>query len=239
MRNYRVSIAVLVIAISAVIAQTGHSTDFQTWSDITTIKQLGKNWRYDGEQGIRGILSQSDFTLLYFRPSVGYQFKPWCAIHGGIRFASTFFDNADDTFEIGPWQGIRFTWPMIGKYAIGHYIRLEERFVWKTTGDREQEFSLRSRYRLGFKSPNYEVLLRNGIFLTGSIELFWNLDASLTDNFVDRLRYEIGIGSNVTDALRIQLHYLRQDSQAIDERFFKPFVSKVNILRLRFYYTFD
>jgi hypothetical protein len=93
----------LIILISVIgLVRPGDCSDFQTWSDIATIYRFAENWRYDGDQGIRGVLSGSDFTLLYFRPSVRYRIKPWFTVHGGIRFFKNFVDDDEDTFEIGP-----------------------------------------------------------------------------------------------------------------------------------------
>ena len=109
-------------------------------------------------------------------------------MHGGIRFFQTFNEDEDNTFEIGPWQGLRFAWPKIGDYLFTHYLRLEERMIW-TEGDGDIDFTLRSRYQLGIRSPDYDILLRNGIFLMGSIEAFCNIETPL---FVNQLRFDIG-----------------------------------------------
>ena len=234
-------IAAFIITISIVgLGRTGSCGDFQTWSDIATIYRFAEDWRYDGDQGVRGVLSDSDFTLLYFRPSVRYRAKPWFTVHGGIRFFKTFFDGDDDTFEIGPWQGLRFTWPKIGNYAISHYFRLEERMIWQTQGDSDFDFNLRGRYQLGVRSPNFDVLFKNGVYLLGSMELFWNLEDNFTDNFANRIRYDMGVGTKVSDAWRVQLHYVLQDGRAIEDDFFRdPFDSDEHILRLRLFYTFE
>ena len=238
MRKLRISIFCLAIFALTAPVPVASGQDFQTWSDIATITKLSDNWRYDGDQGIRGVLSDSDFTLLYFRPSVRYRVNEWFTVHGGIRFFKTFFDEYSDTFEIGPWQGLRFTWPMIGTYAVSHYFRLEERMIWLTQGDSDFDFSLRARYQLGFRSPNYDVLFDNGLFWTGSIELFWNMDESFSNNFVDRIRYDVGVGTKVSDAWRVQLHLIFQDARSIEDLFLAPFDSEELILRLRLFYTF-
>ena len=106
MQKFWTNIVAVIFLFIPGLVQLGHGGDFQTWSDIATIYKLSDRWRYDGDQGIRGVLSDSDFTLLYFRPSVRYRGKPWFTIHGGIRFFQTFVDDEEDTFEIGPWQGI-------------------------------------------------------------------------------------------------------------------------------------
>ena len=237
--KFWVTITIIMVSFSALVKSSG-SADFQTWSDIATIYKFSDNWRYDGDQGVRGLLSQNDFTLLYFRPSVRYRAKSWFTVHGGIRFFKTFSDDEDNTFEVGPWQGLRFIWPVIGNYAISHYFRLEERMIWQTEGDSDFDFNLRGRYQLGVRSPNYDILFKNGIYLTGSVELFWNLEDSFTDKFVNRIRYDLGVGTQVSDAWRVQLHYVLQDGRAIeDDKFRDLFSSEEHILRLRLFYIFN
>ena len=180
------SLIFLIICIAPSTAKSGDAKNFNTWSDITTIYQINEDWEYIGDQGIRGVASDSDFTVLYFRPSVRYQLKPWATLNGGVRLFSAFNDDIDDLYEIGPWQGIRFIWPEIGGYEISHYLRLEERMFWYTGSGRGSEFELRSRYQLGIASPTYNVLFKNGIYLTGSIELMWDVAEKFDDNFIDQ-----------------------------------------------------
>jgi hypothetical protein len=239
MRKFWISFILIILISIPFLVKNGESADFQTWSDIATIYKFSKHWRYDGDQGVRGVLSDSDFTQLYFRPSVRYRFKPWFTLHGGVRFFKTFFDDGDDTFEIGPWQGLRFVWPMIGSYAISHYLRLEERMVWQTEGERDSDFRVRGRYQLGARSPNYDILVKNGIYLTGSVELFWNFENQIADNVVDRIRYDVGAGTKVSDAWRVELHYVLQDGREIEDLFQDLFSSEEHILRFRLFYTFN
>jgi len=224
---------IAILFLPALLLQTAHGADFQTWSDITTIYRFAKGWRYDGDQGVRGILSDSDFKLLYFRPSVRYRVKPWFTVHGGIRFFKTFFDDEDDTFEIGPWQGLRFVWPEIGNYAISHYFRFEERMTWQTEGESDFDFTLRSRYQLGFRSPNYDILFKNGIYLSGSIEAFSDIETPI---FINRIRYDVGPGIKASAAWRVELRYLlQQEKQSASA----AFTANEHILRLRLFYTFE
>ena len=233
MRKLWISITVLIIISNPAMANFGHGADFQTWSDITTIYRFADRWRYDGDQGIRwGKLSDSDFTLLYIRPSVRYRVKPWFTVHGGIRFFQTFVDDEEDTFEIGPWQGLRFEWPKIGGYPITHYLRLEERMIWQTEGDNNSDFTVRSRYQLGSRSPNFDILFKNGIYLSGSIEPFADLERPL---FINRIRYDIGLGTTFSDTWRVQLRYLLQQGR---DSASDTFSTDEHILRLRFFYTF-
>ncbi len=87
MQKIWIKITLIIIIISIFSMEDfGESAEFQTWSDIATIYKFSDNWRYDGDQGIRGVLSQNDFTLLYFRPSVRYRARSWFTLHGGSDF---------------------------------------------------------------------------------------------------------------------------------------------------------
>jgi len=71
---------------------------------------------------------------------------------------------------------------------------LEERIFW-TQGDGDFDFTVRTRFELGVRSPDYDILFRNGILLLGSIELFCNIETPL---FVNRLRFDIGVGTKIS-----------------------------------------
>jgi hypothetical protein len=236
--KFRLGIILLLIFMSPTVAQSGTGTDYEAWSDITTIYNISERWRYIGDQGIRRETSGSDFTLLYFRPSVRYWIKPGVTLLGGIRFFKTFSDKDREGSEIGPWQGFRFTWPILGnsEYAVSHYLRLEERMIWLSNTESEFDFFPRARYQLGISSPVYDMPFKNGVFLTGSVEFFWDLNDKFTDNFLNQIRYDVGAGTHVSDTWQVELHYLlhwrKIDSDA-------PFADEEHILRLRFFYTFN
>ena len=231
MNRFWISVILIIFISIPTLASSTNGADFQTWSDIATIYRFAEGWRYDGDQGVRGVLSDSDFTLLYFRPSVRYRVKPWFTVHGGIRFFKTFNDDDEDTFEIGPWQGLRFIGPNPGGYAISHYFRLEQRMTWGTQGDNDFDFTLRARYQLGVRSPNYNIIFKNGIYLLGSIEPFVDVE---TPMFVNRIRWDVGLGTRISDSLRVQLHYhLQQGRRSASS----AFAADEHVLRLRLFYT--
>ncbi len=237
--KFRLGILLLLIFTTPTVAQSDTDTDFEMWGDITTRYHISERWQYIGDQGIRGGgISDSDFSLYYFRPSVHYQVTPRISVKGGIRIFKTFSDNDGNAFEIGPWQGFRFVWPIIGdnEYEISHYLRLEERMIWLSYDKSQNDLFLRGRYQLGLSSPNYDILFKNGIFLTTTIEFFWDLNEKIGNNLLNQIRYDIGAGTHVSDAWRMELHYLLH-TRRIDSDV--PFEDAENILRLRFIYTFN
>jgi hypothetical protein len=48
--------------------------------------------------------------------------------------------------------------------------------------------------------------------------------------FVNRIRYDFGVGTKVSDAWRIQLHYVLQDGKEIEQVFQDLFDSEEHIL---------
>ncbi|MEX1350379.1 MAG: hypothetical protein AB1Z31_21905, partial [Desulfobacterales bacterium] len=46
-----------------------------------------------------------------------------------------------------------------------------------------------------------------------------NLNYSGRDNFVNRIRYDLGAGTKVSDAWRVELHYVLQDGREIEDLF--------------------
>jgi hypothetical protein len=234
-RRLWISIAVLVVFMSPRAGRTDDSA-FESWIDITTIYQFADRWHYDGDQGIRGVISGDGFTLLYLRPSVRYRVYDWFMVHGGVRFFRTDFEDDLDTFEVGPWQGLRFIWPRFKGYAVSHYLRLEERMIWSANGESGFDFTLRSRYQLGFRTPNFDVLFPNGIYLTGSLEVFWDLEDGFGENLLNRIRWDLGAGTNISKNWRVELHGISQDGGEID---LDPFSSDEKILRVRLFYRFN
>ena len=111
---------------------------------------------------------------------------------------------------------------------------------WLTSGESNFDFfTLRSRYQLGVTTPTYNVLFENGIYLNGTIELFWTLETSFLDNLVNRIRYDLGVGTKISDAWWVELHYVLQDGRMLDQIFQNPFGSEEHILRLRLFYHFN
>ena len=74
------------------------------------------------------------------------------------------------------------------------------------------------------------------MFLTGTVEFFWDLNNKFRDNFLNQIRYDLGAGTYVSDVWRIELHYLLHQ-QRLDSDV--PFTDEEHVLRLRFFYTFD
>jgi hypothetical protein len=206
------------------------------WGDITTIYDISDRWQYNGDYGYRTAFSDNKFHLLYLRPSVSYMTKPGVTLHGGVGLLKSVIDNDADIFELRPWAGLRLVWPQIKGFRFSHYLRFEERLLWVKDEVRVSTSTLRARYQLGLVSPTYNVLMKNGIFFMGAMELFWNVQNSFNENFSDRIRSHVGVGSRITDDWRVELQYVVQDGRSLAQ---DSFTLDERILRLRLFYNFN
>jgi hypothetical protein len=211
-------------------------TSDEFWGDITTIYNFENRWQYNGDQGYRTAFSDNKFHLFYFRPSFSYLVKPGVTLHGGVGLFKSVVQNDADIFELRPWQGLRFLWPDIGGFTFSHFLRLEQRLLWLKKPVDDFNTTVRARYQLGVISPTYNILFDNGIFFMGAVELFWNMKNSFKDNFSNRIRSHVGVGSQVSDNWRVEVQYVVQDGRAIEQ---DSFTTDERILRLRLFYNLN
>jgi len=231
-----ISLIYVIALLSNVYAQDDQS-DFQSWFDFRTFYTIDEKWTYDGDYGLRGFISDEDWRRVYIHPAFVYNATINIDIRGGMRFIYTREIDATNTFEIRPWQGVRFRWPRTNFVIFNQYMRLEERFTWGTE-DGSFGFVLRARYRLMAKTPNLKLVAINQTFyFLTSLEIFGNIGEAIEETFVDRTRFTLGIGYFITQAWRAEVHYILQGSNLgvangsnVDVRILR--------LRLRYYINY-
>ncbi|MCZ6617120.1 MAG: DUF2490 domain-containing protein [Gammaproteobacteria bacterium] len=210
--------------------------EFHTWSDLATIYNFSDRFRYDGDYGIRGLLTGDDWTLVYLRPSVRYQTRSWLRLHGGIALFYTFFEPIEDLPELRPWVGVRFVGPEPGGWVISNYFRLEYRAFYLKDRD-EWDPVWRGRWQLQVTTPDFGIRAATGFYALASIENFKDFGASIGGSLVDRIRTNIGMGKRVTPALRIELSYLYHSLRLSESS--RDFELDDHVLRLRVFYSFN
>ena len=211
--------------------------DEQTWFDFRTYYTIDEKWTYDGDYGLRGFISNEDWRRAYIHPAFVYDASLNIDLRGGMRFIFTREKDATNTFEIRPWQGVRFLWPRTNFIIFSQYIRLEERLTWGAE-DASFDFVARARYRIMAKTPNLRlVTIDQTFYFLVSLEIFGNIGEAIEETFVDRTRLTFGMGYFITQSWRAELHYILQGSNFAA-------VNGVNIdvrilrLRIRYYINF-
>ncbi|MCK5592288.1 MAG: DUF2490 domain-containing protein, partial [Candidatus Pacebacteria bacterium] len=149
---------------------------------------------------------------------------------GGLRFIYTSNLSSSNTFELRPWQGVRYVWPRFSKFYFDHYFRLEERLVWQTEVS-GFDFTMRGRYRLRLRTLDFLLPLIPTKFTSAvSFEIFLDLNTVIVENYVGQNRITFALGNHVTKDLLIELHYILQKSRKDED---SEFESVDNIFRLR------
>jgi hypothetical protein len=224
---------ILIFHIPYAFCQDTENIDSQSWLDFRAYIPINDLWTYDGDYGVRGILSGEDWQRVYINPSALYTLSSRTAIRGGIRFIYTNEITTSNTFEIRPWQGIRFIWPRTKFMIVSQYARLEERFTFYTE-DNNSDFVVRARYRIMAKTPNISWKSINQTFyFLASFEFFANLGTAIEETYVDRTRLTFGLGYILSKLFRFELDYILQSSRKGSEEGAK---FGVHILRLRLKY---
>lgn len=233
--------AALVGAAVILAAMTGSAStqqiernEFETWIDVTTVYRFDDRWRYDGDQGFRALISESDWRLLYVRPSVRFDARSWLRAHGGLGFFYAFLDAASDLYELRPWLGLKLLWPRPGGFVFGHYIRVEERFL-SLTGSEEWDTSLRARYQLSLSTPSFDVGAARRFYALAYGEVFENITGAIRDLYINKIRVGGAIGKNVGRGSRFELDYLYQSTRGSAGA---DFTLHEHVLRIRLFYDF-
>ena len=132
-RVWRLLVGLLLTAAARpAAAQSPEFAEFHTWTDVATIYNFSERWRYDGDYGLRGVLTDPNWTLLYLRPSVRYRHAQWLRLHGGAALFYNFFAG-DDLPELRPWVGVRIVGPPLGGgWRLSNYFRMELRAFYLT-----------------------------------------------------------------------------------------------------------
>jgi hypothetical protein len=210
-------------------AQETDDTDFQTWLDYKIFYHLDNKIQFDGDAGIRGVLSQENWTQAFIRPSVIHQSKDWLQSHGGVGLWFTYDHSIENKFEIRPWQGVKIIWPNPKSLVFSHFIRLEERMTVAPSWD----FTLRLRYKIALKSPDwhFKPLANRPFYGFAALELFGNIFGDTAERYVNRNRLTLGLGNHIAPKWRIELEYIRQGSRRGRSEGFR---TAEHILRLRF-----
>jgi hypothetical protein len=231
-----VLLGIVTASIPGPVASQGlEFEEFHTWTDAATIYKFSDTFRYDGDYGLRGVLTDRNWSLLYLRPSVRYKNRSWVSLHGGAALFYNFLKQTEDLPEFRPWIGVRVTGPRPGGFVFTNYFRLEWRaFYIKSSSDWETGF--RGRWQLQVVTPRFAVKSVEELYLLTSIEPFWDIGSSIAGSFGDRFRFNFGVGKAFGQSLRVELNYLFHKIRLIEED--GELEADDHVVRLRFFYHF-
>lgn len=232
-----IHIIICSVVLSGIIKAQDTRTKFDTWTDIATIYGFSSNFRYDGDYGIRHLLSSRNFTQIYLRPSVRYRFEPWLMVHGGFAWFQSFFTNNENYLEMRPWVGLRILWPRIDGWVVSNYLRFEYR-ISRFTSESNWNRQVRGRFQVQVTTPDFRIGDIEKFYALFFVEPFQNIDSHGEQFFADRLRINFGFGNRLSNSFRVELNLMFQKGRISTET-----GSRLNIddyiLRLRMFYVLN
>lgn len=218
--------------VQGVLAQS--ETQFTTWSDINFTYGFNTSWGTGGDAGVRGVVTNPDWTSLYVRPIFIYRNTDQLNIGFSLGAFQNFYGSAPNLFEFRPAQQVNWTWPEFKSWSLKSRVRFEERYLVQDqaegSGSPERRWEFRGRYELKFKSEPFNignVIKRSYVLASGEYFFPFNEADQL---FADQSRLLIGYGHKVGQRWSYELHFfwLRSKSTYQDN-----FDTDQYVLRLR------
>ena len=109
------------------------------------------NITYQGNFGVEKIFRTNNWIKYYGKPSLTYALNKNWALHGGLGYYYTDYQQPNDTYEIRPFLGISHSYTWADKWNTSTYFRTEERYHYSTqTDDRTTNTRLRLRFRTSY-----------------------------------------------------------------------------------------
>ncbi len=222
-------------ALQPAASQESPFASFHTWTDLTTIYEFSDRFRYDGDYGVQGLLTDSYWTQVWVRPSVRFRVRPDLSLHGGLGMIYNFIDDLHDLPELRPVVGLQLQWPRLGDFTFRHFIRAELRTLYLKSRN-EWDASVRGRYQLPLTSPDIRIGTAVDYFVISSVEWFENFDSG-DDFFGDTFRYNVGVGKGDVLGWRIILNYMFHRVRVPDSEQRRALELDDHVVRLRFIWS--
>jgi len=153
MKSYSKNIIPLLFSITTVLAPSLMSDEYakQVVLEMYPKWYSGEDVTIQGNVGIEKIFRGNDWIQYYGKPSLTYALNKNWALHGGLGYYYTAYQNVNDTYEIRPFLGISHSSKWTDKWTTGTYFRTEERYHYSTgSNNRSNNTRLRLRIRTSY-----------------------------------------------------------------------------------------
>jgi hypothetical protein len=185
----------------------------QLWGDFYVIHTFNEHFRINPSLSYRRLAGDPGWNQIVFNPDFIFTWSDLIHIRGGVFLQYT-EDHDKKLFEVRPWQGVMVFFPRIKGFFIQHYLRLEERFIYKIDDSGGYVYSTRMRYYLqAFIPINHHNIVDHTFYLWPGMEFFMELSGTSSERIVDRTRFNLGAGYRFSKNYRLELCYMLQDNR--------------------------
>jgi hypothetical protein len=194
--------------------------NLNAWLTVGGDVRLSRRWFLDYDPSLRrsGPADEMQQLLLRF----GLRYQPTSAVRftWGYAFVETWpYGKLPSAFrfpEHRMWEQLQLN-QSIGRVALNHRYRLEQRWLGRVALEDEDERvqnwvrTNRFRYRIHGTLPLRGKTLDDGeSYLTANDEVFLNWGANVQYNVFDQNRIVLAVGHRFSERLRVEVGYLDQ-----------------------------
>ncbi len=218
-------------------ASSQPSSKVVAWWDYNYTYSFNTTWGLGGDAGIRGVVTDENWTRIYIRPILIYRNTD--DLNFGLSFgAMQNFNEIDpNLFEFRPAQQVNLTWPEFKNWSVHNRFRIEERYFTYATSETQSVpapfWAFRARYQLKIKTVKFDLAFLKRLHFLMSAEFFFPVEPSEMELYSNRSRLLVGYGQNLSDRLSYELHLFLQSSRSEPG---SSFHSDQLIIRLRVYF---
>lgn len=194
---------------TTVNAQT--TPDFVTWSDFNYNHTLKTNWSIGADAGVRGLISDPDWTSIYLRPILIYGINDQLNVGFSVAAFNNFNKVMPDVFEFRPAQEVNLVWPHTKRWNLKSRVRLEERYFQREIRHgfhvAHPQWEFRGRYELRFNTEHFDFGFMKDMYILASGEYFFSLSTEAEQIFANQSRLLIGYGQGTGERWSHELHF--------------------------------
>lgn len=150
------SISLLLVLCFATPVLKASDTEKQFLLEAYPALYSDENYTIQGNIGINKVFDSDDNSKqFYARPSISYALDYNWALHGGMGFYFTDYEESENNIEIRPYLGISHFHPLTDKWKMSSYFRVEERFQDNDDDSTRLRFRLRTNYKMNPLSKDH------------------------------------------------------------------------------------
>jgi len=171
------------------------------------------NYAIQGNLGVEKVFdSNDDWIRYYIRPSVSQVLDHNWALHGGLGFYFTDYQDIENNVETRPYLGISHFYPLTDKWKMSSYFRVEERCHDSNEDSTRLRFRLRTDYIINPLS-NDDSWHKFMLSLEGFKSYFHDSEIDSVDTFDKESQLTLAIerGLSKQDRVRFELSWRYQE----------------------------
>ena len=206
----------------------------QLWLNYTLNVKTDSDFSYGGDVGLRGVITDRDWTQFLIRPAATYKINKTFSVAGAVAVFQTFNREGYNLAEFRTHQDFNARWPRLTTFSIYYRVRIEQR--WFFYQNFPNDFDVRGRLLVGAQSKDFTWLGEKiPIYFHVIYEGFKTLtNESAVEFFVNQTRLHFAFGQRISDKFRYELHYIWQSSRQYSE---DGLQTSQNVFRIRVFHT--